>query len=179
MIKRILLGLAALIVIFLIVVSLQSSDYRVERKAALAAAPDALFERVNDPRHFAVWNPWLGLDPNVEVTYSGPASGVGAACSWQGKSQVGAGTSTISESKLHDLIRFNTDWKEPMAGTNTTDFHFTPDGDQTVVTVAMYGPKSFMAKAVGLFIDCDKMHGDQLEKGLAALEASASVTPTK
>jgi hypothetical protein len=133
---------------------------------------------VNDQRHFAVWNPWLKLDPDVKVTYSGPESGVGAACNRQGRSRVGAGTSTISESKPRDLIRFNTDWKEPMAGTNTVDFHFTPDGDKAVVTVAIYGPKNFMLKAMGLFIDCEKMHGDQLEKGLAALGASASDTAT-
>jgi len=42
MIKKILLGLAALVAVFLVVVVLQSNDYRVERKATLAATPAAL-----------------------------------------------------------------------------------------------------------------------------------------
>ena len=52
-------------------------------------------------------------------------------------------------------------------------------GDKTVITIAMYGSNNFMMKAMGLFINCDKMHGAQLEKGLADLDASASVTGAK
>lgn len=176
MFKKILIGLAAIIVIFLIVVALQPADFRVERSATLAASPAALFAHVNDHHKFAVWNPWLKLDPNVKNTYSGPESGVGAVCSWQGNSEVGAGASTIIESKPGELVRFKMDWKEPMEGTSTVDFTFKPAGDKTVVTWAMYGQNGFMGKAVSLFMDCDKMCGPQFEKGLADLGAVAAAT---
>jgi len=84
MIKKILIGLAALIVIFLIVVAMRPADFHVERCAALSASPGALFENVNNHHKFAVWNPFMKLDPNVKNTYSGPESGVGAVCSWEG-----------------------------------------------------------------------------------------------
>ena len=35
----------------------------------------------------------------------------------------------------------------------------------------MSGARNFMFKAVGLFMDCDKMVGDQFEQGLANLQA--------
>jgi hypothetical protein len=90
MIKKVLIGLAAVIAILLIVAATRPADFRVERSATLSALPAALFEHVNNHHKFAVWNPFLKLDPNVRNTYSGPASGVGALCSWEGNSDVGA-----------------------------------------------------------------------------------------
>ena len=174
MIKKIVLGFFAIIALVLVAASFRPNDIRVTRSATLAATPVALFEHVNDHHKFNAWNPWLKLDPNVKNTYSGPDAGVGAVCSWQGNSEVGAGTATIIESRPGELVRFKMDWKEPMSGTSTVDFTFKPEGDKTIVTWDMYGPNSFMGKLVSLFIDCDKMCGDQFENGLVSLGKAAA-----
>lgn len=174
MFKKILIGLVLVVVIFLVVVAMRSGDFRVERSATLAASPMALFAHVNDHRKFAVWNPFLKLDPNVKNTYSGPESGVGAVCSWDGNKDVGAGSCTIIESKPGELVRSRMDWKRPMEGVATVDFTFKPQGDKTVVTWAMYGNNGFAGKLFSLFIDCDKMVGPQFEKGLASLGEAAA-----
>jgi hypothetical protein len=173
MTTKILLGLAGFIAVFLLIIAARPANFRVERSATLAAYPMALFEQVNDHRKFAVWNPFLNLDPNVKNTYTGPDSGVGAVCSWDGNKDVGAGTCTIIESKPGELVRFRMDWKRPMEGTATVDFTFRPEGDKTIVTWAMYGKNNFLGKAMSLFMDCDKMCGPQFEKGLADLGAVA------
>ena len=178
MIKKILLGLAAVIVLILILGAFQSNDFRVERSATLAASPAALFAQVNDHHKFNEWNPWMKLDPTVKNTYSGPDSGVGAACSWEGNSNVGAGTATITESKPNELVRLRMDWREPMEGTSTVDFTFQPEGENTKVTWAMYGERGYMGKLVSLFMDCDKMCGPQFEEGLVNLgKAAAAAKP--
>jgi uncharacterized protein YndB with AHSA1/START domain len=174
MIKKILIGLAAVIVILLIVVASRPADFHVERSATLSASPAALFDQVNDHHKFVVWNPFMKLDPNVKNTFSGPVSGVGAVCSWEGNSDIGAGSCTITESKPGELVRCRMDWKRPMEGTSTVDFTFKPQGDKTVVTWAMYGKNNFMGKLVSLFMDCDKMCGPQFEKGLVALGEAAN-----
>ena len=176
MITKILLGLLALIALLLIIVALRPADFRVERSAALSATSAALFEHVNDHRKFAVWNPFLKLDPKVKNTYSGPSSGVGAACSWDGDKNVGAGTCTIVESRPGELVRCRMDWKRPMEGTATVDFTFKPEGEKTLVTWAMYGKNGFMGKLMSLFMDCDKICGPQFEKGLASL-GEIAMTP--
>jgi uncharacterized protein YndB with AHSA1/START domain len=177
MIKYLLLGLGAIVALILILAAFRPNDFRVKRSARLAASPMALFEHVNDHRKFAVWNPWMKLDPAVKNTYSGPAAGVGAVCSWEGNKNVGAGTATIIESKPGELVRLRMDWRKPMEGTSTVDFTFEPDGDATVVTWDMYGPNNFMGKLVSLFIDCDKMCGEQFEKGLVSLGEVAAAKP--
>jgi hypothetical protein len=176
MIKKILVGFAALVVIFLIVVATRPADFRVERSATLSASAATLFEQVNDHHKFNAWNPFLKLDPNVKNTYSGPDSGVGAACSWDGNKDIGAGSATITESKPGELVRMRMDWKRPMEGTSTVDFAFKPASDKTVVTWAMYGKNNFMGKLVSLFMDCDKMCGPQFEQGLADLCKVATAT---
>lgn len=169
MLKKVLVGVGAVIGIFLIVVALQPSDFHVKRSATLAASPAALFERVNNHHKFNEWNPFLKMDPNVKNTYAGPDTGVGAACSWDGNKDIGAGTATIVESKPNELVRMRMDWKRPMEGVATVDFTFKPDGEKTLVTWAMYGKNNFIGKLVSLFMDCDKMVGPQFEEGLTSL----------
>lgn len=174
MIKKVLIGLAVAVVAFLIVAATRPADFHVERSVTLSASPQALFEHVNNHRKFAVWNPFMKLDPNVKNTYSGPESGVGAVCSWEGNSQIGAGSCTIIESKPGELVRCRMDWKRPMQGMATVDFTFKPEGDKTRATWAMYGKNNFAGKVMSLFMDCDKICGPQFEKGLADLGVAAS-----
>ena len=176
MLTKILLGIVAVIVLFLAYAAMRPADFRVERSATLAASPAALFAQVNDHHNFNAWNPFLKLDPNVKNTYSGPASGVGAACSWDGNSDIGAGSSTIIESTPGELVRMRMDWKRPMEGVATVDFTFRPAGDKTVVTWAMYGKNNFLGKVISIFMDCDKMCGPPFEQGLADLGKVAATT---
>jgi len=177
MIINILLGVAALMAILLIVVAFRPAEFRVERSATIAAPAIELFEQVNDHRKFAVWNPFMKFDPNVKNTYSGPDSGVGAVCSWEGNNKIGAGSATIIESKPGELVRQRMDWLRPMKGTSTVEFTFKPAGEKTVVTWAMYGKNGFMGKLISLFMDCDKMCGPQFEQGLADLGKVVTAAP--
>ena len=177
--NKILIGFAAVIVIFVIVAATRPADFRVERSATLAAPPAALFEQVNDHHKFTVWNPFMKLDPKVKNTYSGPDAGVGAVCSWEGNSDIGAGSCTIIESKPGELVRQRMDWKKPMEGTSTVDFTFKPEGSQTVVTWHMYGPQNYVGKVMCLFMNMDKMVGGGFEKGLADLKTLAEAAAKK
>ena len=179
MIKKILIALVCLVAGFLIFVATRPADFRFERSATLSASPAALFEQVNDHRKFAVWNPFLKLDPNVKNTYSGPSTGVGSVCSWEGNSDIGAGSATIVESQPGELVRLRMDWKRPMEATSMVDFTFKPAGDKTIVTWAMYGKNNFLCKLISVFVDCDKMCGPQFEQGLADLGKIVESPSTK
>src|SRR5437868_1193501 len=109
MIKKILLGFVVVIALFLGFVATRPADFRVERSATLGASPAALFAQVNDHHKFNAWNPFLKVDANVKNTYSGLTAGVGAVCSWDGNSDIGAGSATIIESKPGELVRMRMD----------------------------------------------------------------------
>ncbi len=178
MIKKILLGLVAIIAIILVVAAFKSPDFRVERSLTIAAPPEALFGWFNSPKKFDEFNPWLKLDPTAKTEYTGPEAGVDAVATWAGKA-TGKGKATIIESKPNELIRLRMDWIEPLEGVSTVDYSFKPEGDKTTVTWSMYGKSNFMGRLMSIFMDCDSMCGPQFEKGLADLDTLVTSTPAK
>ncbi len=179
MITSILIGLAIIIALFVVIVALRPSDFRVTRSAAIHAPPEAIFARVNDLHLFQDWSPWAKLDPNARTTYAGSAAGVGAVFNWAGNSKIGAGRMTIVASRPSELVRFMLEFVRPFKGESTVEFTFKPDRDQTVVTWTMTGKNNFICKAMGLFINCDKMCGSQFEQGLAQMKSLVEAAAEK
>ncbi len=171
MLKKILIAVAVVIVVFLVIVALQPAEFRVTRSANVAAPPSAVFDQVNDLHKFEKWNPWGKIYPAMKVSYEGAAAGVGAVYKWAGNNEVGEGKMTITESRPSDLVRIKLEFLKPFASTADTEFTFKPEGNQTAVTWSMAGKNNFMAKAMCLFMSMDKMIGSQFEKGLADMKA--------
>ena len=171
MLIPVLITVAVVVLLFVIVVTLRSSDFQVSRSIQVTAPASKPFEQVNDTHLMNVWNPWLKLDPNLKQTYEGADSGVGAIYAWDGNNQVGAGRQTIVESRPSELVRMKLEFFRPFAGINEVTFTFVPAGNQTVVTWDMTGKLNFIAKAMGLFMSMDKMCGDSFEKGLADMKS--------
>lgn len=171
MLIKILIALAVIIVLFIIIVATRPSDFRVTRSARMAAPPSAIFPHVNDLGKWDGWSPWAKLDPSAKHTFEGPVAGVGAACAWSGDNKVGEGRMTITESRPNELIRLKLVFVRPFSATNDAEFTLKPEGKDTVVTWSMSGKNNFMFKAVGLFMNCDKMMGSQFEQGLAQMKS--------
>jgi hypothetical protein len=171
MLKKILIAVAIIAVVFVIVVALQPADFRIVRSANMAAPAPAVFAQVNDFHNWEAWSPWAKLDPAAKSTFEGPPAGTGAIFRWAGNSEVGEGSMTITDSRPSELIRIKLEFLRPFAATNTAEFAFKPEGNQTVVTWSMEGQNNFIAKAFCLFMNMDKMVGDQFEKGLASMKS--------
>ena len=177
LLKRILMALGAIILVFLGVVALQPSDFRVVRTTTIAAPPQAVFAQVNDFHKWEEWSPWAKLDPASKATFEGPSAGPGAIFRWAGNEKVGEGGMTITESRPDELIRIKIDFLKPFQATNTAEFTFKPEGDQTVVTWSMAGKNNFVSKAICLFMNMDKMVGGDFEKGLAQMKSVVEASP--
>jgi len=171
MLKKILIALAVIIIVFVIVVAMQPSEYRVTRSATISAPAQAVFAQVNDFHKWEAWNPWGKIDPAMKQSYEGAPAGTGAIYTWTGNNEVGEGRMTLTESRPSELIRIKMEFFKPVAGTSIAEFTFKPEGNQTMVTWSMAGENNFMAKAFGLFMSMDKMIGGQFEKGLAQMKS--------
>ena len=169
MLMKILIAVAIIVVVFVVIVALQPSEFKVVRSATISAPAPALFAQVNDFHKWEAWNPWGKLDPTMKQAYEGAPAGTGAIYTWSGNNEVGEGRMTITESRPSDLIRIKLEFFKPFAATNTAEFTFKPEGNQTAVTWSMTGNNNFLAKAVHLFMNMDKMVGGQFEKGLAQM----------
>ena len=181
MLKKILIGLGALLALMLIVISLQPATFHVERSITMAAPPEAAFAQVNDLHAWGAWSPWEKLDPALKRTYDGAPAGIGAKYAWVGNKDVGEGRMTVEKSEPGKLVGIKLEFLKPFEATNTATFTFekTPDGNKT--TWAMDGNNNFISKAMCLVMDMDKMIGPDFERGLASLKTAAEAvakTPT-
>ncbi|WP_437758920.1 SRPBCC family protein [Sorangium sp. So ce1389] len=167
---RVGLGLLAVVLLFVIAVMTRPPTFRVERSATVAAPAEVVYAHVVDFHAWQGWSPWERLDPSMQKTYGGPASGTGASYAWSGNDDVGEGKMTITDAKQPSNVTIRLEFIKPIEATNTTTFAFAPAPGGTKVTWAMEGENSFIGKAFGMFMDMDKMIGADFERGLGAMK---------
>ena len=109
----------------------------------------------------------------MKRSFGGSASGKGATYAWDGNNNVGAGHMEILDASGPSKLRIKLDFERPLEGHNTAEFTFVPQGDDTLVTWAMYGPAPFLSKVMQVFINMDSMIGKDFEKGLAQMKDRA------
>ena len=175
---RALAVVGALLALLLVVVAMQPAEFRVTRRITIGAPPSAVFAEVHDFHRWESWNPWARIDPGMRQTYEGAPAGVGAVYAWAGNHEVGEGRMTLTESRPNELIRIRLEFLKPLAATSTAEFTFEPAGEPagaqtTAVTWSMTGRSSFMAKAIHVLMNMDRMIGGQFEVGLARMKAVA------
>jgi hypothetical protein len=173
MLIKILVGLGALVAVLAVVVAMQPAAFSVERSETIRAPSSLLYGYIASPRAHEQWSPFMRMDPVQKNTYSGPASGVGAVCSWEGGA-AGEGRMTVVGTTPNQEVDVKLEFVKPMQATNRAVFTLVPaGGDATTVTWRMEGNNGFVAKAVGLVMNMDTMVGGEFAKGLAALKTLA------
>lgn len=171
MLIKIALVLLVLLAVFVGVVASRPSEFRIARSRRLSAPPDVVYANVNDFKRWPEWSPWEKLDPSMKRELSGAPAGLGAVYYWSGNSAAGEGRMTITDAQPNRSLTMRLEFMKPFAATNAAQFDFVPSEQGTTVTWAMTGKSNFVAKAVGLFMDMDKMVGTEFEKGLATLDS--------
>jgi hypothetical protein len=178
MLAKILIGVAGVLGLFVAVVATRRSAYHVERKLEVAAPADLVFGVLNDLHQFAgvlvlFGSPLEKLDPNMQKTFEGPAAGVGQSYAWNGNKEVGKGKMTIEESVPDQKVGMKLEFVEPMKSTATCSLTLAGTPTGSFVTWSMDGNHNFIGKALGMFMNMDKMLGTDIEKGLAQLKTVA------
>ena len=176
MIATILIVIAVAVAAVLAYAATKPDTFMVRRSASIAAPPEKIFPMIDDLRAQSTWSPFE-KDPNMKRTHSGAPRGKGAVYAWDGNRQVGAGRIAITESVPSSKVVLLLDMVRPFKAHNTVEFTLDRIGAGTNVTWAMQGRQPYMAKVMGLFVDCDKMCGGLFEEGLAKLKALAEGEP--
>ena len=172
MLRKILIGVAVVVVVLLLVIASRPASFHVERSGVVPAPPDVTFAQVNDFHAWAAWSPWAKLDPAMKTVFTGPNAGIGSVYFWSGE-KTGEGRMTLEKSELPSVIGIKLEFLKPFQAVNQTTFTFAAVPEGTKVTWAMDGVNNFMAKAMSLAMDMDKMVGPDFEKGLASLAVVA------
>lgn len=174
--KPILIGLVALILLLALVGLFLPSAAHVERSVRIAAPPAAVYEIANDLHRFNEWSPWFEKDPKAKYSYSGPESGVGSHLEWSSTvSSVGTGSQEIVESVPDRRVRTRLDFGDQ--GRGEAILVIAPEGAGSRVTWGF--DTAFGTNLLGRYfgLALDSMVGAEYEQGLTKLKALAEAGP--
>jgi hypothetical protein len=79
------------------------------------------------------------MDPVLRRSFSGTASGVGAAYAWEGNGKVGQGRMEILEA-TPSKVTIALDFLKPFEAHDIVEFTLEPKAGSTDVTWSMHGP---------------------------------------
>jgi hypothetical protein len=172
-------GIVVGLLAFLFVVGLcLPRRFRVERTVLIGSAPDRVHRLVNRFEEWPTWTAWTKERyPDMEVTFSGPAEGVGSKYHWTG-SESGTGDIEITASDPKRGIEYDLAFDNG-AMLSTGAVAYEPEGEGTRVKWHAEGDLGWnpISRYFGLLMD--GMMGPDLEKGLANLKARVEADADK
>ena len=175
MLKTSMTAVAALAVVIAAVLAYAATRpdrFQVARSTSIQASAEKIFPLINDLHSFNSWNPFATMDPDQKGTYSGPPSGKGAGYAFE-SAKAGSGRIEIADAAPPSRVTMKLIMTRPLQADNRVAFTLEPQGEATRVTWAMDGEVPFIGKVIHLFLDMDKMVGQQFAAGLAELKVKA------
>ena len=183
MIKKILLAIAALIVLLVAAVVILaftvSGDYKVEREVTINRPNSDVFAYVKKLKNQRYWGTWFKKDPAMKQEFKGEDGYVGFVSAWKSENpEVGEGEQEIK--KIIEGAQFDTELRfiRPFTSTNQALLTTEATGASStkvrwVFTGSMPRPMNIMM----LMMDMDKEVGKDFEEGLSNLKQILETPP--
>ena len=177
---EILISLAIVAGLFLVVALVLPSSRHLVEKVETNRKLTIAFDSLNSLRRFKDWNPLVLRDPRVQMTLSGPDSGVGARLDYVSKEEgLGKGSWEITESVSREKVSFKIDNEE--RGTNKrTSFSFKPTGrnNRNVEITQSYDVDygwNLLGRYAGMYVS--RHIGDDMKLGLSRIVGMLAAVP--
>lgn len=174
MLKKLLFAVIALVLVLCGVAFLMPRQVHVERSIVIERPAGEIYPLVNSFVRFNEWSPWFAKDPAAKYVRSGPDSGVGAKHSWEGKADVGMGSSTITASTPDQRVDLLLEFEDKTAN---YAFVLTTAGAGTKVTWSLEADmgNNPIGRLMGPMMD--SMVGTDYETGLTNLKKLVESAP--
>jgi uncharacterized membrane protein len=170
--KKFLIGLAILIAIALIVALFVKKDYAVEREITINKPKQEVFNYIKLLKNQDNYSKWATMDPNMKKSYRGTDGTVGFVSAWESKiDSVGVGEQEIKKIIEGERVDFELHFIKPFEATEPA-FMATEavSENQTKVKWGFSGHMDYPMNLMMLFMDFEKMIGDDLQTGLNNLK---------
>jgi hypothetical protein len=165
----IILGLIALI---LIIAALIGTAMDFEKSIAINAPVGKVWENINSLHALNNWNPWMAMDPDIKIQYSGTDGTTGASFSWASAiKNVGEGSQTIVKITDKSELLSRVDFVKPFAGTGNAIMRITSEGGTTKATWRMESSMPYPMNFLKIFGTIEKNMDKDFTSGLNKLKA--------
>lgn len=171
--KSILLVIVVLIVLVLIVALFVKKDMGAEREITINKPKQEVFEYVKLLKNQNNFSKWASMDPGMKKEFRGNDGTVGFVSAWESdNSEVGKGEQEITKiaaDRIDYEIRFIKPFKSVATSYMTTE---EGTGNQTKVKWGFAGKMNYPLNIMSLFMNMDKMIGDDFAVGLSNLKST-------
>ena len=169
--KRILLGIVALIALVLSIALFVKKDFAVERSITINKPNQEVFDYVKMLKNQKNWSTYSQADPEMKEFYKGTDGTVGAVYGWESK-MMGNGEQVITKVVEGERVDIDLIFKGMMGGTSPAYLATKVLSDSTTqVTWAMSGKMNYPMNFMGLFMSMDDMIGTKYQKSLEQLKS--------
>lgn len=171
-IKRILLALAAIIVLALVIALFIKKEYLIEREITINKPKIEVFEYIKYLKNQDNYSVWASMDPDMIKEFRGTDATVGFISAWESQNKsVGKGEQEIVKIDEGNRIDYELRFVEPFEDKGNTYLITESLGDSsTKVRWGYSGKMNYPMNLMTLFINMDKMLGPDLETGLSNLK---------
>lgn len=177
--KYIGIAIVALIALVLIVAAVAPKDFSIQRSVTVNKPKPEVFDYVKYLKHQNDFSYWAAQDPNMKKEFRGEDGTVGFVSAWEGNKEVGKGEQEIKNIEDGRKVDYEVRFKEPFESTMASYMSTEDDGaNATKVTWNISGKTPYPMNIMHLFMNMDKMLGDQLQYGLDHLKTNVESMPT-
>jgi hypothetical protein len=170
--KKILIALGIIIAIPFIAAIFIKKDYVVDREIVINKPKQEVFEYIKMLKNQNNYSKWAGMDPNMKKTFTGVDGTVGFISGWESKNEeVGKGEQEIKKIIDGERIEYELRFIEPFEAKEPAYMATESISEnQTKVMWGFKGHLDYPMNLMFLFIDFEKMIGDDLDLGLKNLK---------
>lgn len=171
-VKKILIGIAALVALFLIVAALTPRKYTVSVTETINKPKQEVYDYIKILKNQENYSVWVMEDPNSKLTYTGTDGTVGAGQAWDSQNEnVGAGNMVIS-AMTDERIDIDLTFIRPFEGkAKSSNIVKAINENQTSLTTEFYGEDPFPMNFMGYWIGSGYIK-DAETKNLANIKAN-------
>jgi hypothetical protein len=170
--KRIMLVLAAILILWLVVAALISGDFKYEKSITINAPVEKVWQNTNTLKAMDRWSPWNRLDAGMKKEWTGTTGLSGEKMCWSSKNKkAGDGCQEVKKvdvanKRIDTSIRFMI----PYESEADTYVIVVANGNGSKVTWGFTSKIPYPFSIMKLFMNMDDSIGKDYDKGLSELK---------
>lgn len=168
LLKKIIYGVLAIVVVAVLVGLALPGEYKVERNILVNAPPQDIYPKLVDLKAWPEWGVWFKRDPNIQISYAGPDRAIGMRSEWISETQ-GNGEMEITQLEFNRRLVYSLYFPEYDMG-STGEFTLEPIDGATRVTWTDSGDVGNNPINKYFVLMMDSMIGPDFEMGLQNLK---------
>jgi Polyketide cyclase / dehydrase and lipid transport len=168
----VLIIILCIVAIPFVIALFTSNQFKLEREITINKPKQEVFNYLKYLKNHDTFAVWMTFDPNMKREFTGTDGTVGFTSAWESThKKVGSGKQTLKGIKDGEEVDMEIQFIKPWE--NRADAYLKTEAmsdNQTKVKWGFYNTVKYPMKVMRVFMNMEKMIGNDFDKGLARLK---------